>query len=189
VIIRRRIGPGMVQDQQARCPDCDGDGTVVNELMDNKFSAPRSISIAIDEPFSVSFQRTATGVVVDFKVGGSQRGSHSYVPPATPRLALPAPPLHNPRCGSAASRPMIANAAHSGSLVTMLCSVVWFDSSKGFGFAGPVEPGHPDVMICEKELHAAGVVDPEPRTFLMLTFNPSEYTVRRRPKALAVRLP
>ncbi len=110
------------------------------------------------------------------------------------------PPLYTPRSGSAASRPMIANAAHSGSLVTMLFSVVWFDSSKGFGFAGPIEPGHPDVKISEKELHAAGVFYPEPRTLLMLTFNPSaytvmltfnpsEYTVRRRPKALVVRLP
>jgi hypothetical protein len=191
VIIRRQIGPGMVQHQQARCPDCDGEGTVVKELTDNKFSAPRSISVAIDEPFSVSFQRTATGVVVDFKVGGSPKtcNSLSYLPPATSRLALPAPPLYTPRNDSAASRPMIANAAHSGSLVTMLCSVVWFDSSKGFGFAGPIEPGHPDVMISEKELHAAGVFDPEPRTLLMLTFNPSEYTVRRRPKALVVRLP
>ncbi len=99
------------------------------------------------------------------------------------------PPMYTPRSGSAASRPMIANAAHSSSLVTMLCSVVWFDSSKGFGFAGPIEPGHPDVKISEKELHAAGVFDPEPRTLLMLTFNPSAYTVRRRPKALVVRLP
>jgi len=146
-------------------------------------SAPRSISVAIDEPFSVSFQRSATGVVVEFKVGGSQKtsGSLSFLsqtsmlPQALPHTLRPA-----------TSRPMIANAPHSGSLVTMLCSVQWFSSSKGYGFASPIEPGHPDVCIFDAELRAAGVVDPEPRTFLKLTFDPSQYTVHRRPKALAV---
>jgi hypothetical protein len=192
-IISRQIGPGMVQKMEARCPDCGGEGVVIVETK-AKCPAPRSVSVTIDEPFSVSFQRTASGVVVDFNVGGSQKtpGSLSYLPPPSSRhgparLALPPSHLRTPR--AAVSRPMIANAPHSGSLVTMLCSVIWFDSTKGYGFAGPIEPGHPDVAIYDAQLRAAGVVDPEPRTFLMLTFNPSEYTVRRRPKALAVQLP
>ena len=149
---------------------------------EHKCSSPRSISVAINEPFSVSFQRSATGVVVDFKFGGSQKTSDSlsYLTPPT---------LNHHTLRPESSRPMIANAPHSGrSLATMLCSVKWFDSSKGYGFAGPIEPGHPDVIIFDAELRAGGVVDPEPRTLLMLTFDPSEYTVHRRPKARAVRL-
>jgi cold shock CspA family protein len=95
--------------------------------------------------------------------------------------------LHTPR--PAASCPMIASAPHSGSLVTMLCIVKWFDSAKGFGFAVPIEPGHPDVFLDDEQLRASGVADPEPRTFLKLTFDPSRYTAHRRPKALAVQLP
>jgi cold shock CspA family protein len=71
----------------------------------------------------------------------------------------------------------------------MLCTVKWFDSAKGYGFAAPIEPGHPDVVLFDDVLRAFAVAEPQPRTLLRLTFDPSQYTAHRRPKALAVQLP
>ncbi len=194
-------------------------------------SAPRSISVTINEPFSVSFQRSATGVVVEFNVhGGPQKNSGCLSYFDSPRsrhgeLRLPPPGSvegkfdagfeaqakmagammaqgaesyaktmqmfqnfsFTPRPSS--SCPRIANAAHSESLATMLCSVVWFDWAKGYGFASPVQPGHCDVIIYNQELRAAGIDDLEKGTLLKLTFDPSEYTARRRPRALLVQWP
>jgi cold shock CspA family protein len=68
-------------------------------------------------------------------------------------------------------------------MTTLLSRVKWFDSAKGFGFAAPNEPGHPDVFLTDAALRAAGVVDPKRGTSLVVTFDASH----AKPRALVVR--
>jgi cold shock CspA family protein len=169
---------------------------------------PMSFSLTTDKPFSASVKQNSTGIAIDFKFGDYQEpytaGNDFMVAlnrlkaaigmnaMSTGRLMLADSPYSQQSSAMvkpASARALICDSAHTKTMKTLYCRVKWYDSTKGYGFLAPIEPGHPDIFLSDSALRAAGITDPQPGAFLMATFDPSHYTGERKPKALVVELP